>query len=86
MTEEQRRSAMDKNTSHWEGKVLSYSFENMDKWFNKPEEFVPSGLLQILCWLELGAPGLDRKWWRPRQNMARNCKPAATSAGPADRP
>ena len=62
VTEAQSRSAMDKNRLHWEGEVRSYSFEVIDKWFENPGKFVPSGFLQILCWLEMGAPGLDRKW------------------------
>lgn len=64
VTEEQRLSAMAKNRLHWEGNVLSYNFEELDEWFCDPKKYVPSGLLQILCWLEMGAPGLDRRWRR----------------------
>ena len=53
---------MEPDKPRWEGKVLSFEFETIGKWIEEPEKYVPSGLLQILCWLEMGAPGLDRKW------------------------
>ena len=62
VTQRQLEEAIKKNKKHWEGKVTSLGFDRLDAWFDEPESYVSSGLLQILCWLEMDAPGLDRKW------------------------
>ncbi len=66
VTQEQLRGAIEENDKHWDGNVTSLDFESLDTWFDEPESYVLSGLLQILCWLEMDAPGLDDGKWRKR--------------------
>lgn len=56
------KKEIDYASENWEGEITKVPFNQIQDCFIHHDEYVPTALMHIRCWLDLGAPGTSAKY------------------------